>query len=186
MTTYDFDTIERRMGSDSIKWDYESLNGVLARRVGTADVLAPSALIPMWVADMDFRPASPIVRALTERMQGVLGYTRLPPAHYEAISDWVAGRHGWQLSLEWIMATIGTLPMMSLALQLLTEPADRVIVQPPLFYPIPRAVENNGRVAWRNSLIYQNGRYQMDFDDLEEKAARERCKMLILCSPHNP
>jgi len=186
MTKFDFDTIQERTGSDSIKWDYLSKDGTLQTHNGAVDVLTPDALIPMWVADMDFPPADPIVQALTQRIQGVLGYTRVGPAHYEAIRDWVGLRHGWQVSLEWIMATIGTLPMINLAIQLFTKPGDSIIVQPPLFYPIPRGVENNGRVALRNVLIYKNGRYQMDFDDLEEKAADPNCKMIILCSPHNP
>ncbi len=185
MKKYDFDTIQARTGADSIKWDYISRDGVMQPYVNE-DVLAPEALIPMWVADMDFLPAEPIVQALTQRIQGVLGYTRLGSAHYEAIRDWVGQRHGWQVELDWIIGTIGTLPMINLAIQQFTEPGDGVIVQPPLFYPIPRGVENNGRVALESPLLYENGRYSMDFDDLENKASNPRCKMIILCSPHNP
>ena len=186
MTKYDFDTIQARTGSDSIKWDYSSQDGVLQPRAGGVAVLAPGALIPMWVADMDFRPAEPIVQALTQRLQGVLGYTRAGQDHFEAIRDWVGERHGWQVAREWIMTTIGTLPMVNLAIQLFTEPGDRVIVQPPLFNPLVQAVANNGRLPLHNALVYENGRYHLNFDDLEAKAADPRCKMLILCSPHNP
>ncbi len=186
MTTYNFDTIQMRRGSESIKWDYVSRDGTLQPHVGGIDVLRPDVLIPMWVADMDFLPAEPIVQALIRRAQGVLGYTRAGPAFYEAIRDWVGQRHGWQISLEWILATIGTLPTINLVIQRFTKPGDGVIVQPPLFYPIPRGVESNGRVAMRNSLVYESGRYQMDLDDLEEKAAEPGCKMIVLCSPHNP
>lgn len=145
MTRYDFDTIQVRSGSDSIKWDHVSRDGALQPRGGVADVLAADVLIPMWVADMDFRPAEPIVQALTQRLQRVLGYTRVGEGYYEAIRDWAELRHGWQVAPEWIMATIGTLPMVNLAVQLFTEPGDSVIVQPPLFNPLARAVENNGR-----------------------------------------
>ncbi|MEZ4511708.1 MAG: MalY/PatB family protein [Chloroflexota bacterium] len=186
MTKYDFDTIQARRGTDSIKWDYVSQDGLLLPRAGGEDVLVADSLIPMWVADMDFRPAEPIVQALTQRLQGVLGYTRAGPAQFAAIRDWVGQRHGWQVAPAWILATVGTLPMVNLAVQLFTEPGDGVIVQPPLFNPLARAVENNGRLALRNRLVYENGRYSINFADLEAKAADPRCKMLILCNPHNP
>ena len=186
MTKYDFDTPQPRRGSDSIKWDFISRDDVLQPYEGEMDMHSPNALIPMWVADMDFLPAEPIVHALSQRLQGVLGYTRVGHAHYAAIQDWVEKRHGWQISPEWILTTIGTLPMINLAIQSFTNPGDGVIVQPPIFHPIPRGIEHNGRVALRNPLIHENGRYQMDFDDLEEKASDPRCKMLILCNPHNP
>jgi cystathionine beta-lyase len=182
----DFDEIQPRVGTQSIKWDYASVDGVLELRRHDPDEAVEHALLPMWVADMDFRPAEPILQALTGRLEGVLGYTRLGIEHYEAISSWVKERHGWNVSTDWIMPTIGTLPIVNLAIQVFTKPGDAVIVQPPVFYPIPKAAENNGRVVLENPLRLEDGRYHIDFVDLAEKAADPRCKMLLLCSPHNP
>ncbi len=182
----DFDQIQPRAGTQSIKWDYVSVDGALELRQHDDGVAVEHGLLPMWVADMDFRPAEPIVRALTDRLEGVLGYTRLGIEHYEAIRSWVEARHGWRVSTDWIMPTIGTLPIVNLAIQVFTDPGHAVIVQPPVFYPIPKAAENNGRVVLENPLRLEEGRYHIDFDDLAQKAADPRCKMLLLCSPHNP
>ncbi len=186
MPNYDFDRTEKRIGTDSIKWDYASSDGVLRRRTEAEDPLVSGALIPMWLADMDFAPAEPIVKALTDRARGVLGYTRPGEEYFDAIRSWVGSRHGWEIERDWILPTVGTLPLINIAVQSFTEPGDGIIVQPPVFYPIPNGVENNGRIAMRNPLLYRNGRYEIDFDDFEAKAADPRCKMIILCSPHNP
>ena len=120
----DFDQIQPRAGTQSIKWDYVSVDGALELRQHDDGVAVEHGLLPMWVADMDFRPAEPIVRALTDRLEGVLGYTRLGIGHYEAIRSWVEARHGWRVSTDWIMPTIGTLPIVNLAIQVFTDPGE--------------------------------------------------------------
>ena len=153
---YNFDEIVPRRGTNSYKWD----------SAGDADVL------PMWVADMDFRTAPSVVEALKRRVEhGIFGYVRVPDAYYEAITRWFAGRHGWQIEKEWIIYTTGVVPALSAVIKALTTPGDKVIVQTPVYNCFFSSIRNNGCEVVANPLIYMNGTYQIDFIDLERKAA---------------
>ena len=168
---YNFDEIVPRRGTNSYKWD----------SAGDADVL------PMWVADMDFRTAPSVVEALKRRVEhGIFGYVRVPDAYYEAITRWFAGRHGWQIEKEWIIYTTGVVPALSAVIKALTTPGDKVIVQTPVYNCFFSSIRNNGCEVVANPLIYMNGTYQIDFIDLERKAADPSVKVLLLCNPHNP
>ena len=168
---YNFDEIVPRRGTNSYKWD----------SAGDADVL------PMWVADMDFRTAPSVVEALKRRVEhGIFGYVRVPDAYYEAITGWFAGRHGWQIEKEWIIYTTGVVPALSAVIKALTTPGDKVIVQTPVYNCFFSSIRNNGCEVVANPLIYMNGTYQIDFIDLERKAADPSVKVLLLCNPHNP
>ena len=168
---YDFDEIIPRRGTNSYKWD----------SAGDADVL------PMWVADMDFRTAPPVVEALRKRVEhGIFGYVRVPDAYYAAVTNWFARRHDWQIEKEWIIYTTGVVPALSAVIKALTVPGDKVMVQTPVYNCFFSSIRNNGCGMITNPLIYRNGTYQINFADLEQKAADPNVKVLLLCKPHNP
>lgn len=168
---YNFDEIIPRRGTNSYKWD----------SAGDADVL------PMWVADMDFRTAPPVVEALRKRVEhGIFGYVRVPDAYYAAVTNWFARRHDWQIEKEWIIYTTGVVPALSAVIKALTAPGDKVMVQTPVYNCFFSSIRNNGCGMIANPLIYRNGTYQIDFADLEQKAADPSVKVLLLCNPHNP
>jgi cystathionine beta-lyase len=171
---YDFSRYIKREGTDSYKWD------CLELRFGTKDI------IPMWVADMDFLSPAPVVDALKKRAEhGIYGYTIRSPSFYNGIVDWMEKRHQWKIKPEWIEYSPGVVPSVNLAIQAFTHPGDKIIIQPPVYHPFFKAIRNNGRQIVINELKYENGKYEMDFDDLKDRFD-ERVKMLILCSPHNP
>ncbi len=168
---YDFDEIIPRRGTNSYKWD----------SARDADIL------PMWVADMDFRTAPPVVEALRKRAEhGIFGYVRVPDAYYAAVTNWFARRHDWQIEKEWIIYTTGVVPALSAVIKALTIPGDKVMVQTPVYNCFFSSIRNNGCGMIANPLIYRNGTYQIDFADLEQKAADPSVKVLLLCNPHNP
>lgn len=168
---YDFDTIIPRRGTNSYKWDTPEEEGVL----------------PMWVADMDFRTAPAIVDALSRRVEhGIFGYTKVPDAYYDAVVRWFGSRHHWQIDPRWMIYTSGVVPALSAIIKALTEPGDKVIVQTPAYNCFFSSIRNDGCELSANNLVYRGGRYTIDFDDLEAKAADQRAKLLLLCNPHNP
>ena len=170
-----FDRELDRRGTGSVKWE-------LAEALGK-----PADLIPMWVADMDFRAPEVVTDALRERVEhGVFGYS-MPTAGYDtAVIDWFRLRHGWEARAEWIVKTPGVVFALATAVSALTGPGDAVLVQPPVYFPFFDVVKNQGRRLVENPLRFENGRYEMDFPDLERKLRDERVKLLLLCSPHNP
>lgn len=168
---YNFDEIIPRRGTNSYKWDSAGDAGIL----------------PMWVADMDFRTAPPVVEALRKRAEhGIFGYVRVPDAYYAAVTNWFARRHDWQIEKGWIIYTTGVVPALSAVIKALTVPGDKVMVQTPVYNCFFSSIRNNGCGMIANPLIYRNGTYQIDFADLEQKAADPSVKVLLLCNPHNP
>lgn len=169
-----FDKMVDRRGSQSIKWDFPT------RIFGAEDVL------PMWVADMDFPTCSAVRKVVEERaMHGIYGYTSRTSDFYAAICDWQKKRHNWEISSKWIVSVAGVVPAINMAIAEFTSPGDEIVIQPPVYPPFFSAVNENSRQLILNDLIYTNGRYQMDFADLEEKF-RSGSRTLILCNPHNP
>lgn len=168
---YNFDEIVPRRGTNSYKWD----------SAGDADVL------PMWVADMDFRTAPAVVDALKKRVEhGIFGYTKVPSEYYDSIVDWFRRKHNWTIERDWIIYTTGVVPALSVIIKALTSPGDKILVQTPVYNCFFSSIRNNGCEIVTNSLIYINGTYQVNFDDLEKKAADPKVKLLLLCNPHNP
>ena len=167
---YDFDkTIDRR-ATNSYKWDS-----------------APEGVLPMWVADMDFRTAPAIIDALQKRVaHGIFGYTRVPDAYYDAVTSWFSRRHGWDIDCEWIIYTSGVVPAVSAVIKALTVPGDKVIVQTPVYNCFFSSIRNNGCEIVSNPLRRTADTYKMDFDALERCAADPRTKVMLLCNPHNP
>ena len=168
---YNFDEITRRRGSNSYKWD-------------TAD---EDDVLPMWVADMDFRTAPAIINALEKRaLHGIFGYTKVPQAYYDATIGWFGRKHDFILQKDWILFTSGVVPALSAIIKALTVPGDKVLVQTPVYNCFFSSIRNNECELAVNELIYKDGTYSINFDDLEHKAADPKVKLLLLCNPHNP
>ena len=172
---YDFDELIDRKGTGTMKWDN------LGKQFGSDD------LLPLWVADMDFRAPQPVIDAIVSRARhGIFGYTRIKDSYYESIINWYRRRYGWELNREWFVFTPGVVPAIILIIRALSRPGDGIIVQSPVYYPFYESVELNGRHIIHNPLKLVNGRYEMDFDDLEKKTKDPKARLLILCNPHNP
>lgn len=172
---YDFDRVIDRSGTCSVKFDLRKKNGY------DDDVL------PLWVADMDF-PAPPCIQeALGKAVDfGIYGYSILGDDYFPALQDWFQTYFDWELQPEWLMNTPGVVFALATAVRATAEPGDRVLVQPPVYYPFYNVVRQNGRELVENPLIYKNGKYTIDFEDFEKKIAEKDVKLFILCSPHNP
>ncbi len=168
---YDFDEIVPRRGTGSVKWDGIRKEGVL----------------PMWVADMDFRTAPAVIDAVVERARhGIYGYTHVPDAYYEAVIGWFGRRHGFHIEKDWILYVPGVVPALSAIIKAMTAPGDKVIIQTPVYNCFFSSIRNNGCEASENPLIYRNVSYSIDFDDLERRASDPKATLMILCNPHNP
>ncbi len=170
---YDFDESVSRKGTDSLKWD--GLNQYYGRE----------DLLPLWVADMDFRTPPFIMDALRNRLdQGVLGYTLKNKGYFPAIRNWVKQRYNWDAEEEWIHFMPGVVPGISLVLNYFTQPGDKILVQPPVYHPfhlLPTHIHRE--VVW-NPLRYENGKFHFDETDFKQKI--QGCKIFLLCHPHNP
>lgn len=168
---YDFDEIIPRRHTNSYKWD------------GATD----SDVLPLWVADMDFRTAPAITEALKQRVEhGIFGYTRVPDEYYEAVTAWFKRRHGWDIRREWMIYTSGVVPAISAIIKALTVPGDKVLVQTPVYNCFFSSIRNNGCEVASSPLVYEDRTYRMDLEDLERKASDEKTKVMLLCNPHNP
>lgn len=168
---FNFDEIIPRKNTSCVKWDISTIEGVL----------------PMWVADMDFKTAPAITEAFAKRVaHGIFGYTLTPPAFYEAIVQWWQTRHGFAVQQDHIIPVPGIIPALSVVIRAFTKPGNQVIVQSPVYNHFFISIANCGCTALCNDLVYENGAYTIDFDDLEKKAAEPTAKLLLLCNPHNP
>lgn len=171
---YDFNTVIDRRGTCCAKWD------------AAEEIYKVKGILPMWVADMDFRSPEPVIEALKAVAErGIFGYNRVPDSYYEAVIGWMQRRHGWQIQRDWIVLTPGVVPAIRLLVKALTRPGDQVIVQTPVYYPFFDAIKGGECEIVENCLRLEGEQYAMDFDDLEAKMG-PRTKALILCSPHNP
>lgn len=186
MTT-NFDDEIDRSGTGSVKWEYLQDPDNPLKKIKTDSCYGENRILPMWVADMDFRCPEPVVKALEKRARhGIFGYTREDEAYLKVVVDWMRKQHDWDVKTEWIVTTPGIVPAIYMLVQTFTEPGDKVLVQQPAYYPFFSAIESNGCRIVSNSLVLKEGRYYMDIQDLEQKAADPDVKLAILCSPHNP
>lgn len=172
---YDFDTEIDRMQTSSYKWSF------MKQMTGLED------LYPLWVADMDFACSPDIVDALKERVaHPIYGYTGPTDGYHQGLINWMDKRHDWKgVEKEWVTYTPGVVSGFSLAIQAYSQPGDKVVIQPPVYYPFKNQILANGRQIVNNPLKVVDGKYEMDFEDLEKKID-EKTRMIILCSPHNP
>lgn len=174
MKTYNFDEEIDRHGTSCIKYDR------LKQDFGRED------LLPLWIADMDFRTPDFITENICRRCDHqVLGYTFPPDSYYKAIACWVNKKHHWKIKREWIGFVAGIVPGLAHCIHAFTAPGDKILIQPPVYPPFHHLVENNGRRLVLNPLELVNGQFRMNLEDLEEKL-KNGCRMMILCNPHNP
>ena len=181
IVTFNFDKEIDRKGTYSVKWEMEPKD--------YDEQANPNGkqLLPLWVADMDFRAPPAVVEALIKRAEhGLFGYSYPMDSYFETVIDWHQRRYGRSIQKEWIVLTPGVVPALNLIVQTFTQPGDKVLIQRPVYYPFFSAIESHGGEIVSNNLVVENGRYTMDFADLAQKAADPAVKMAILCSPHNP
>jgi len=165
---YNFDEIIDRKLSNSIKW-WESKD-----------------ILPMWIADMDFKVADEILDAMKKTIDhGIIGYDDKPDSFYESIINWVKDRYNWEIKKEWLVFTPGVVPGLGISIKSFSKEGDKVIIQPPVYPPFYRVIENNNRRVVENSLIYKDNKYIMNIDDLEKSIDKD-VKIAMICSPHNP
>ncbi|MCL2242333.1 MAG: pyridoxal phosphate-dependent aminotransferase [Chitinispirillia bacterium] len=174
--TYDFDTVYDRKGTNSLKHDGH-------RRCGK-----PEGLIPLWVADMDFKAPPEVEEALVKASRhGIFGYSEpMGDGYWEAVSGWFAEGFGYHPKAEWLVKAPGIVFATALAVRAYTEAGDGVMIQKPVYHPFGQVILDNNRKLVNNPLVYKDGRYLIDFDDFEEKIRQNGVKLFILCSPHNP
>lgn len=172
---YDFDKIIGRKGSFSVKWDMPPAP-------------YPKDSLPLWVADMDFQCAKPIVDALHKRVDELIyGYTYYDSAELKnTVTGWYKKRYEWDVPAEDIFFSPGVVPAVALLINILSEEGDGIVIQRPVYYPFTFKIEHNNRKVVNNPLIYKDGKYTMDYEDLERKLSAPENKGLVLCSPHNP
>lgn len=167
---HNFDECIDRRGTESKKWDTYG-----------ADV------IPMWIADTDFKCPQPVVAAMVKRAEhGIYGYPVTSRHFDEAIANWQQKRFGWEVDPEWVEYTPAVVPAIIFALRAFTQPGDHVVLQMPAYHPFHQIIPDNGRLIAANELQLQAGRYVIDFADLEWKLSHPRARLFLLCNPHNP
>ncbi|MDE6597946.1 MAG: pyridoxal phosphate-dependent aminotransferase [Clostridia bacterium] len=172
---YDFDRVYNRKGTNSLKYDF-------ATRRGKAE-----DLLPLWVADMDFRAPDEVISALKEKAEhGIFGYSAPDEKYYSVLHDWFLKRHGWKTQSEKFVLTCGVVFSICALIRALTKEGDAVIICQPVYYPFAESVTDNGRKLIVSELKNDNGNYTVDFADFENKIIKNKVKLFILCNPHNP
>lgn len=171
-----FDTITDRKNTNCLKYDFAVRRG------------KPEDVLPLWVADMDFKISSYIQEALQKQAEhGIYGYSEAREEYFDALKAWMQKHHGWEIDETWLIKTPGVVFALAMAVKAFTKEGDGVIIQQPVYYPFSEVIRDNGRRIINNRLIQdESGKYQMDFEDLEEKIVQEKAKLLFLCNPHNP
>lgn len=173
---YDFDKVIDRTGTLSYKWEARDINFPKN----------PQAL-PFWIADMDFPCPDPIVKAVQKRAEHpIYGYSKVSDRSCELVAAWEKKRNNWDVDPDWISFTNGIVPALSAMVAAFTEPGDGVIIQQPVYYPFEESVLNNGRKVVSNDLVFDGERWNINYEELEELAAKPENKLLLLCHPLNP
>lgn len=172
---FDFDLVIDRRHTNSLKFDFAEKRGY------------PADVVPLWVADMDFPTAPPVIEALKQASKfGIFGYSDVEDSYYDTVIDWFDCRFGWKPSLNWIVKTPGVVYALAMAVHAFTEPGDGVLIQTPVYYPFYGVVRDNDRNLVENPLVYDGEAYSIDFEDFERKIIDSNVKLFCLCSPHNP
>lgn len=172
----DFDSVTDRRGTKSLKYDFAKRRGM------------PEDVLPLWVADMDFKTSSYIEDALVKQARhGIFGYSEVQRPYFEIVSAWMKKHHDWEVQENWLVKTPGVVFALAMAVKAYTEPGDGVLIQMPVYYPFSEVIEDNGRKVVSNTLyLGEDNRYHIDFSDFENKIIEEKIKLFFLCSPHNP
>ena len=172
----DFDTPVERKGTDCLKYDFAVERGM------------PADILPLWVADMDFRISSYIQDALAaQAAHGIYGYSDSKEDYFAAVRDWMKRKHGWQVEEKWLVKTPGVVFALAMAVRAFTKEGEVVMIQQPVYYPFSSVIKDNGRKLVSNTLVQkEDGHYEMDLADFERKVKEEKVKLFFLCNPHNP
>ena len=171
-----FDEMIERKGTDCLKYDFAVKRGM------------PEDVMPLWVADMDFKTTSYVEDALIERAKhGIFGYSESQEDYFHAIAGWMHRRHHWDVEPDWLIKTPGVVFALAMAVKAFTEAGDCVLIQQPVYYPFSEVIQDNGRVVVSNDLyLGTDNRYHMDLEDFEQKIVEHHVKLFLLCNPHNP
>ncbi|MFU0827471.1 MAG: Cystathionine beta-lyase PatB [Lachnoclostridium sp.] len=172
---YDFNIITDRKNTNSIKYDFAVERGM------DPDVL------PLWVADMDFPTVPEVIEALVKASRhGIFGYTEVKDDYFQVLKSWFKSHYQWDIDRKWLVKTPGVVFAIAMAVRAFTKKNDAVLIQRPVYYPFSEVIKTNERVLINNPLVYQDGKYRMDYMDFEEKIVKNHVKLFILCNPHNP
>ncbi len=171
-----FDEIVNRKGTDCLKYDFAVRRGM------------PEDVLPLWVADMDFKTTSYVEDAVMERTKhAIFGYTESKEEYFQAVAGWMRRHHNWEIRPEWLIKTPGVVFALAMAVKAFTEKGDSVLIQQPVYYPFSEVIRDNGRVVVSNDLyLGEDNRYHIDLADFEKKIVEHHVKLFLLCSPHNP
>lgn len=171
-----FDEIINRRGTDCLKYDFAVRRGM------------PEDVLPLWVADMDFKTTSYVEDAVIERTKhGIFGYSESGEEYFKAVAGWMQRHHNWEIRPEWLIKTPGVVFALAMAVKAFTEKGDSVLIQQPVYYPFSEVIRDNGRVVISNDLyLGEDNRYHIDLADFEKKIVEHHVKLFLLCSPHNP
>ena len=173
--SYNFDEIIDRRNTDCLKYDFAVERG------------KPADVLPLWVADMDFRTAPHIIeKAVADASLGIYGYTESKDDYFQAVANWYSTYFDWNVEKKWLVKTPGIVFAIGLAIKALTKEGDGVMIQQPVYYPFSEVIKDNDRKLVNNALVLRNGHYEIDFEDFEQKIIQEQVKLFVLCSPHNP
>ena len=172
----DFDTIVDRRNTGSLKYDFAVERGM------------PADVLPLWVADMDFKTSSYVQEALQKQVEhGIWGYSEPLAGYFSSVQGWMKRHHDWEVKEEWLVKTPGIVFALAMAVRAFTNPGDAVLIQSPVYYPFSEVIRDNGRRVVSSDLQYgADHRYQMNFEDFETKIVEEKIKLFFLCNPHNP
>lgn len=166
---YDFKTVVNRRHTDSVKWDVQDNE------------------LPMSIADMDFKTAPEIILAMQEKIKlGAFGYEEAGENYFNAVSNWYQLEHGVDADPKWMIFTTGVVPAISSIVRRVSHIGDNVLVQEPVYNIFYNSIENNGRHVLSSDLKYHDGKYKIDWQDLENKLANPLTTLMIFCNPHNP
>lgn len=171
-----FDEYIERRHTDSLKYDFAARRGL------------PEDVLPLWVADMDFRTSSYVEDAVIERTRhGIFGYTETGEEYFQSVAGWMKRRHDWDVEYSWLVKTPGVVFALAMAVKGFTDEGDGVLIQQPVYYPFSEVIEDNNRVIVSNDLVLgDDNRYHIDFEDFEKKIVDNKIKLFFLCSPQNP
>lgn len=172
----DFDTVVDRRNTRCLKYDFAVRRGM------------PEDVLPLWVADMDFRTSSYVEDALVQRSkEAIFGYSEVQRPYFDIVKGWMERHHQWQVDEHWLVKTPGVVFALAMAVKAYTEPGEAVLIQSPVYYPFSEVIVDNERKLVSSDLKQDvSGHYYMDLEDLEEKIIKEKVRLLFLCNPHNP
>lgn len=172
----DFDTIVDRKETYCLKYDFAKERNM------------PEDVMPLWVADMDFKVSSYIQKALLKQVEhGIFGYSEVKKDYFEVLKKWTKKHYEWEIEPQWLLKTPGIVFALAMAVKAFTKEGDAVLIQQPVYYPFSEVISDNGRRVVSNTLIQnETGKYEIDFKDFEEKIVNEKIKLFFLCNPHNP